>query len=128
MQQSDGLQTKGILVAQLALALILAAAAVPFGISVALSVLIGAFVCLVANSVFAFRVFRHYRAQDPESLLLRFYGGELIKLSLALGLFAIVFATIRGLSLPALFAAYFAVQVLPAVFASGRDARKLRER
>jgi len=128
MQESDVSQARGILVVQLVLALILAIAAAPLGLSVALSVLIGGFVCLAANAIFAGWVFRHYRAQDPELLLLRFYGGELVKLSLALGLFTIVFTTIEGLSLPALFAAYFAVQVLPAVFASSRGARKIRER
>ncbi|MCB2261609.1 MAG: ATP synthase subunit I [Candidatus Thiosymbion ectosymbiont of Robbea hypermnestra] len=128
MHQSDMLQARDILFVQFAVALILAVAAAPLGLSVALSVLLGGFVCLAANAIFAGWVFRHYRAQDPELLLLRFYGGELIKLSLALGLFAIVFATIEGLSLPALFAAYFAVQVLPAVFASSRGARKIRER
>ena len=55
---------------------------------------------------------------------MRFYGGEIIKLSLILGLFVAAFTMIEGLNLPALLIAYFAVQVLPAVFASGWDARK----
>jgi len=122
MQQPDVRQTKGILIAQIALTPILTVAASPFGSSVALSVLIGALVCLMANAVFAFRIFRHYRAQDPELLLARFYGAEFVKLSLALGLFVIVFTTIKDLSLPALFAAYFAVQVLPVILASARNA------
>jgi len=121
MQQPGMRQTKGILIAQITLMPILTAAASPFGSSVALSVLIGALVCLMANAVFAFRIFRQYRTQEPESLLARFYGAEFVKLSLALGLFVIVFTTIGDLSVPALFAAYFTVQVLPVILASGRN-------
>ena len=123
MQQPDVLQAKRILAVQLALSLILSAAALPFGSSVALSVLIGGAVCLVANSIFAFWVFRQYSARDPGSLLMQFYGAEIVKVSLILGLFVVAFMTIEGLSLPALLVAYFAVQVLPAVFASGWGAR-----
>jgi ATP synthase protein I len=128
MQQSDALQAKRILAIQSALSLVLFAAALPFGLSVALSFLIGGAVCLVANSVFAFWVFRQHRASEPGLLLMRFYAAELVKLSVILGLFAMAFAMIEGLNLPALFAAYFAVQVLPAVFASGWDARSTPER
>lgn len=128
MQQSDAPPAKRILIAQLALMLILATAALPLGMPVAVSVLIGGAVCLVANSIFAFQVFRPYRAQDPKSLLVQFYSAELIKLSLALGLFAIIFVTNQGLNPPALLIAYFAVQVLPAVFAPDRGLRKIPER
>ena len=97
-----------------------------------ISVLIGAVVCLLANSIFALWVFRRYRAQELGSLLMRFYGAEIIKLALILGLFAAAFVSIEGLNVPALLVAYLAVQVLPAVFASGwdmrQDAPKPRER
>jgi ATP synthase protein I len=133
MQQSDVLQARRVLVAQLVLAPVLAAAALIFGTSVALSVLLGAGVCVLANSIFAFLVFRQYRAQDPEALVGRFYGAEVVKLSLILGLFAIAFATSAGINPPALLVGYFAVQVLPAVFAPGwgtrcREDGKTRER
>ena len=124
MQQPDALQAKRVLVIQLAMTLILSAVAMPFGMSVALSVLIGAGVCLLANAILAVWVFREYRAQEPGSLVMRFYGGEIIKLSVILGLFVAAFTMIEGLNLPALLIAYFAVQVLPAVFASSWDARK----
>jgi len=118
MRQPDVLQAKRILALQLALSLILSAAALPFGLSVALSVLIGGVGCFVANFIFALLVFRQYRAQEPGSLALRFYGAEIVKLSMILGLYAVAFTTIEGLNLPALLVAYFAVQVLPAAFAS----------
>lgn len=124
MQQQDAQRAKSVLVIQLALAPILVLIALPFGLPVALSVLIGASVCLVANSVFAVQVFRRYRAQDPQLLMVRFYGAELIKLSLALGLFFVAFMTVEGLNWPALLGAYFVVQVLAAVFAPDWDARQ----
>jgi ATP synthase protein I len=128
MQQPDALQAKRVLIAQLVLTLILTVAALPFGAFVAVSVLIGAAVCFLASSIFAFWVFRQYRAQEPGSLVMRFYGAEIVKLFLVLGLFVIAFTTIKNLNVPALLMAYFAVQVLPAVFASGWGARKTRER
>jgi len=128
MQQQGAQRAKNVLVVQLALAPVLTAIALPFGLPVALSVLIGASVCLIAHSVFAFQIFRRYRAQDPQSLVVWFYGAELVKLALALGLFFLAFVTIEGLSWPALLGAYFAVQVLSAVFAPDRDTRKTRER
>ncbi len=129
VQQQGAQLAKSVLVVQLALAPVLTVVALPFGLPVALSVLIGATVCLVANSIFAFEVLGYYyRAQDPQSLVVRFYGAELIKLSLVLGLFFVAFVTIEGLSWPALFGAYFAVQVLSAVVAPDWDARKTRER
>ena len=118
MHQPDAPQTKRILIAQLALTLVLTALAAPFSVSVALSVLVGSVACVLATAVFAFWVFRRYRAQEPGMLLMRFYIAELAKLAVVLGLFAVAFTTIEGLNLPALLAAYFAVQVLPAVVAS----------
>jgi ATP synthase protein I len=128
MQQPDVGQAKRVLLAQLALTLTLVAATLPAGMAVAISVLIGAAVCLLASSVLAYWVFRQYRAQDPGSLVMRFYGAEIVKLSLVLGIFVIAFTTNEGLNLPSMLAAYVAVQVLPAVFASSWDARKTRER
>jgi len=128
MHQPDELQAKRILIAQFVLTLFLSAAAVPFGVSVALSVLIGAVVCLLASAVFAFWVFRRYSAQRPDMLVMRFYGAEIAKLTLVLGLFALAFATVDRINLPALLAAYFVVQILPTVFAPRWGADPKRER
>jgi ATP synthase protein I len=114
---------------QLGMTLAVTALALPFGVSAAVSVLIGAGVCLVANSVFALWVSRSYRAQEPGALVARFYGAEIAKLGLILGLFAVAFANLPELNLPALLAAYFAAQVLPAILASARwGAGTTRER
>jgi ATP synthase protein I len=117
MYQPDAPQAKRILIGQSILTLVLTAGALPFGSHVALSVLIGAGVCLSATAVFAFWVFRRYRAQRPDLLVMRFYGAEIAKLVLVLCLFAVAFAKVEGINLPAVLAAYFVVQVLPTVLA-----------
>lgn len=128
MHPSDASQAKRVLIAELALTLVLTATAIPFGTLVALSVLIGAGTCFLASAIFAFGVFRNYRAQQPDALVTRFYAAEVAKLAVVLGLFGLAFATVGNLNVPVLLAAYLAVQVLPAVFASSTGARPKRER
>ncbi len=92
--------------------------AVPFGAMALQSAAIGAAICLLANWIFALRVFSRYSAQAPDELVLRMYGAEVIKIVMILGLFSVAFATVEDLNLPAMLGTYFAVQVLPALFAS----------
>ncbi|AGA89964.1 F0F1-type ATP synthase, subunit I [Thioflavicoccus mobilis 8321] len=126
MRQPDALQAKRVLKFQSLTALVIVLVGLIFGPSVALSVLIGAGVCLLANAVFVFWVFRGYRAQEPGGLLMRFYGAEIAKIALILALFTLAFVTVAGLSLPALLGAYFVVQVLPTVLATQLDARAIK--
>ncbi|WP_322789074.1 ATP synthase subunit I [Thiohalocapsa halophila] len=114
----DRAQLRRLLLWQVAFALVALMLAAPFGVTAFKSAAIGAGVCLLANWVFALRVFRQYRAQAPTELALRIYSAEIIKVVLILGLFALAFATLANLNLPALLGTYFAVQVLPALFAS----------
>ncbi|WP_462329140.1 ATP synthase subunit I [Thiohalocapsa halophila] len=118
----DRVQLRRLLLWQVVLGVIALMLAAPFGVTAFKSAAIGAGVCLLANWVFALRVFRQYRAQAPTELALRIYSAEIIKVVLILGLFALAFATLANLNLPALLGTYFAVQVLPALFAS-RPAR-----
>lgn len=126
MQQPDVLQVKRVLRTQLIVGLLAIAVALPFGTPAALSVLIGAAVCLLANMVFAFWVFRKYRAQEAGMLVMRVYGAEIAKIVLILVLFAVAFATLEGLNLPALLGTYFAVQVLSPLFATQLGARETK--
>lgn len=129
MQQPQAPLVSRVLGFQLGVTLAITVLALPFGMSAAVSVLIGAGVCLLANSAFAFWVSRGYRAQEPGVIVARFYGAEIAKLGLILGLFAAAFANLPELNLPALLAAYFAAQVLPAILASSRwGAGTTRER
>lgn len=126
MRQPDAAQVKRVLKIQFITALAAVLFGSLFGLSVALSVLIGAGVCLLANTVFALWVFRDYRAEEPGGLLMRFYGAEVAKIAIILGLFAVAFVTIEGLNLLALLGGYFVVQVLPSVVAAQLDARAIK--
>ena len=118
MQQPDAVLAKRILKVQAILGLVLVGSALPFGGSVAISVLIGAGICLLANSLLAAWMFRDYRAQQPAKLVLRFYSAEALKIALTIGLFGIAYAAVEGLNVMVLLGAYFAVQVIPTMIAA----------
>jgi ATP synthase protein I len=118
MHQPDTLQAKRVLKLQSLLGLASVVFALPFGVSVAISVLVGAGSCLVANALFAALVFRGYRAREPARLVMRIYGAEILKIVLILGLFTIAFVTLDDLNLPVLLGAYLAVQVIPTLIAA----------
>lgn len=114
----DRIQLRRLFLWQLGFGVGAVVVAFPFGVDALVSAAIGGMVCLLANGVFALRVFRRYRAAAPTELAARIYMAEILKIALVLGLFALAFATLANLNLPALLGTYFAVQVLPALFAS----------
>lgn len=118
MDHPEGRSARRVLGAQLLTALGLAVAAMPLGVPVARSVLLGSGICLAATAVFALVLFGPYRASRLGRLAGRCYVAEVAKLGVALGLFALVFAVLEGVNVPALLAAYLVVQILPTVFAS----------
>ncbi len=118
MQPPDAPQAKRILKFQVIFGFGALVMASPFGVSVALSVLVGAGTCLLANALLAAWVFRDYRAQEPARLVLRFYGAETAKIALVLGLFAVAYATLDDIEIPVLLGAYFLVQVVPTLIAA----------
>lgn len=126
MYQTDAFRAKRLLQIQLILGLALVALALLLRASVAVSVLVGAGSCLVANALFAALVFRGYRAQEPARLVMRIYGAEVLKIGLILGLFTVAFVTLDGLSLPALLGAYLALQVAPTLIAAQLPERTLK--
>jgi ATP synthase protein I len=123
MQQADARLVRRVLKVQAILGLGAAVLALPLGSSVALSVLIGGGSCLAANALFAASVFRGYRAQEPERILLRFYGAELAKVVVILALLAIALALIDGLVAPVLLGAYLVIQVASTLIAAQSDER-----
>ncbi|MBK1719959.1 ATP synthase subunit I [Thiocystis violacea] len=123
MQQPDALQARRILKNQLILGLVLVVLALSFGAPIAISVLVGAGICLLANALLAALVFRGYRAQAIGSLVLRFYGAEAAKIALILALLGAAFATYDELNVPALLGAYFVVQVIPTLIAARMGSR-----
>lgn len=123
MQQADARLVRRVLKIQAILGLGALALTLPLGGPVALSVLIGAGSCLAANALFAASVFRGYRAQEPERIVLRFYGAELAKIALILALFAVAFAMIEGLNVPVLLVSYLVTQVASHLIAAQSDVR-----
>ena len=106
-----------MLVLQVVLTLILAVSGLALSQDAALSILIGGGACILATALFAATVFGPYRAGRPEALLGKIVGAEIGKLLLMVGIFVYAFAKVKGLVVPAMLAAYFAVQVLPAMIA-----------
>lgn len=72
----------------------------------------------MANALLVAWVFRRYRAQQPERLVLRFYSAETAKIVFVLGSFGAVYAVFEGIHVPALLGAYFMVQVIPTLIAA----------
>lgn len=106
-----------LLLAQFFLTLAIAAGALVFAQTIALSILIGGGACTLATSLFAASVFGPYEARRPQALVGRIIGAEIGKLILVIGVFVFAFARVDDLNVPAMLAAYFAVQVLPAIIA-----------
>ena len=107
---------------QVLLSLVLTAGGLFASTHLALSLLIGGAICTLASALFAATVFGPYQAAKPEALLGRIIGAEIAKLILVIGLFVFAFARVEGLLVPAMIAAYFAAQVLPAMVAPYWDA------
>lgn len=118
MQQPDALQARKILKAQTIIGLTLVFAMLPFSRSVALSVLIGSGSCLLANVLSAAWIFRAYRAQESARLVMRFYTAEILKITSVLVMFAVAWATLDNLNIPALLGAYVATQVMSVLIAA----------
>ncbi|WP_201244286.1 ATP synthase subunit I [Halochromatium salexigens] len=117
------MQLKRLLVWQVIAAATAVAVVFPFGKNAMLAAAMGAAACLLANWYFAYRVFQRYRAREPGQLLARIYGAELAKIAIALAVFGLAFATMEDLNPLALFGAYLAVQIVPAIVAQRPDAR-----
>lgn len=126
MHQTDASQAKRVLRLQLILGLASVGIVFLFDASVAVSVLVGAGSCLVANALFAALVFRGYRAQEPARLAMRIYSAEALKIGLVLGLLTIAFVTLDDLNLPALLGAYVALQVASTLIAAQMPERTLK--
>ncbi|MBK1647585.1 ATP synthase subunit I [Rhabdochromatium marinum] len=90
----------------------------PFGSAMLISAVVGSVGCWLANGAAAFWIFRHYRAQQPGALVLRFYGAEIVKITLVMTLFTIAYTTIDALVVPMVLGSYLIVQTVPALIPS----------
>lgn len=118
MQTLDAPRAKRILLMQLAAALLIPLGALVHSPLAAASALVGGGIATVANAFFAAWMFGQYRAQDPQAIVLKMYGGELLKLVLIALVFIAVFVWMKPLILPAVLSAFLVVQILPPLIAT----------
>ena len=76
----------------------------------ALSALLGGLICALPNLYFARQVFTKRRNAEPYSLVGSIYTAEIIKIALAVALFAIVFLKYKEVHPVTLFITYFIAQ------------------
>ena len=77
----------------------------------ALSALVGGGICARANASFAARMFRGSAGSDPRRLVRAFYAGEVMKIALTAGLFAVAFVA-ADLDVLVMIAAYLAATLV----------------
>lgn len=76
------------------------------------SALLGSAVYILPNIYFVKCVFRKAESQTPQSMMNWFYIGEALKIFLTVGLFAMCFALVKPLYVPAVFVAYVVMMVV----------------
>jgi len=121
MQRSEARRLKQIMVVQAVLASVLGLMALAIGLAAAMSAAIGGGASLTANFLGALWAFRDYTAREPERILMRFYGAEVVKISVMIAILATALATLDGLNVPILLGAFFVVQVVTPLVAAQLD-------
>ena len=90
--------------------LVAAGIALGHGVEAAYSVLLGGLIALICDYCFARRVFRRYADRTPEEAAALMLRAEIVKLALAVLLFAAVFAFIMAVNVVALLAGFVLVK------------------
>ncbi|MES9955568.1 MAG: ATP synthase subunit I [Sedimenticola sp.] len=115
MQLTDKSQAYRVILAQLATSFIAALALLAIGWVEAYSALAGGLTAVFANLVFAVVVFVRYQAQEPASMVARFYGAELLKLVVTGILFAAAIVWLEPLSIGALLGTFLLTAIGPVI-------------
>ncbi len=118
MHNLDARRAGRLVIAQLITFLGIGLLASPFGLDIARDVLIGGFAAWLGSAIFAVWVFGRYRAQEPGRIVARFYGGEVIKISMVVVVFTVAIKLIEDINPIAVFGAFLVVQVLPPLLAN----------
>ena len=84
----------------------------------AYSVLLGGLISTVPNGYFARKAFRYRGARYTEQIIKSFYAGEVGKMVMTVGMFALVFAGIKPLNPLAVIVSYV-VTIIAGLIASG---------
>jgi ATP synthase protein I len=111
MQLTGNSQIRTIVTLQFGAAITIGLILLAFGKTIALSGVIGGLIATAANGFFAFRIFTHYRAEEPQKIAGRMFGAEIQKLIITGVMFGLTIVTITPLSIGALLGGYLFIQV-----------------
>ncbi len=124
MNRQDRIQIKRILVLQSFWTVLCSAIPTLWDPWIGRSAGIGAGIALVANGLFAYSLFRPYRACELPALARQVYGAAFLKVIISLILFGTAFAMIDQLSIPSLLLAYGIAQIGSPMLASFWTAKR----
>lgn len=118
-----------VLVAQIGIGVVLAAVLWGvYGEIAGISVLLGSLTCVLPNAFLALRLAVPRRDPGARDLIRAAYIGEVGKLAITVLMFSIIFAAVRPLSVPALFAGFIAAQLMTFAGLLMRDTREPQEK
>ena len=102
-----------VLVAQIGIGVVLAAVLWGvYGEVAGISALLGSLTCVLPNAFLALRLAVPRADPGARDLIRAAYIGEVGKLAITVLMFSIIFAAVRPLSVPALFAGFIAAQLM----------------
>jgi len=102
-----------VLIAQTGIGVVLAAVLWGvYGQVAGVSALLGSATCVLPNAFLALRLAAPRRSPGAKDLVRAAYIGEVGKLAITVLMFSIIFAAVRPLSVPALFAGFIAAQLM----------------
>ncbi len=114
-----------VLVAQIGIGVVLAAVLWGcYGEVAGISALLGSLTCVLPNAFLALRLAVPRADPGAKDLIRAAYIGEVGKLAITVLMFSIIFAAVRPLSVPALFAGFIAAQLMTFAGLLLRDDRK----
>jgi len=118
-----------VLVAQIGIGVVLAAVLWGvYGEVAGISALLGSLTCVLPNAFLALRLAVPRADPGAKDLLRAAYIGEVGKLAITVLMFSIIFAAVRPLSVPALFAGFIAAQLMTFAGLLMRDTQETEEK
>ena len=99
-----------------------------YGQVAGVSALLGSATCILPNAFLALRLAAPRRTPGAKELVRAAYIGEVGKLAITVLMFSIIFAAVRPLSAPALFAGFIAAQLMTFAGLLVRDGQETDEK
>jgi ATP synthase protein I len=118
-----------VLIAQIGIGVVLAAVLWGvYGEVAGISALLGSLTCVLPNAFLALRLAVPRADPGARDLIRAAYIGEVGKLAITVLMFSIIFAAVRPLSAPALFAGFIAAQLMTFAGLLMRDTQETEEK